>query len=110
MILVCGLLDEPVIESFLTYLTINQKPFIFLEERDLGKNVLLKYNIKGNLIEGEIIFGKWSIDIQTISGIYNRLGMMKSSPSSHRYRNSLKSLEYLLNIFPGKVANRPFAS
>ena len=109
MILVCGIIDEPVIREYLAYLCQQKAPFVFLDERELGKSISLDYAVSDGNCSGHIDFGKWHIDLEQISGIYNRLGMQDRVNDKFYQAADYKSLEILLNIFPRNVCNRPLA-
>lgn len=107
MILVCGLYDEPVTDKLLGYLLYNKIEFCLIDERDYGKKVFLDYTINEGKIDGKIDFGSWSVDLNNISGIFNRLGMMEENQPKDYFDKT--PLQTLLDIFPGPVLNRPYA-
>lgn len=106
MILVMGLYDEPVIEHVLAYLIVYKIPYVFLDERDCLKKYHINYEISSEGFFGEIDFGTWKVNLDDITGVYQRLGM-KDEYTSIEESRQLESLHDFLNFFPKKVVNRP---
>lgn len=115
MILVCGTIDEPVIQAFLTTLALKDIDFVLLDERYLlDGQVQMCLHIDDGKIFGNIDYGNWKLDIREITAIYNRFFI---SRALEEYLADFQEqihfthwLENLLNLITVKVANRPYAT
>lgn len=112
MILLCGVADEPVTSKLLAHIIARKLDYVFLDERDLFKNIHLDMVISQNQIRGNIIFNKWKVPVNEIKGLYNRLWLSSERlqsvwPDNKDMYHATKVLDFFINSFPGPVVNRP---
>jgi hypothetical protein len=114
MILICGVVDEPVTARLLAHAISRNIEYAFIDERNLFSKIQLDICLQDNHLSGDLIFDNWRLPVDSITGIFNRL-WMSSSRVDELWRSTdkmyafVRNIDFFLNSFPGKVANRPHA-
>jgi len=115
MILVLGVVDEPVTARFLAHLALEERDFLLVDPRELGRQIHLELDWEpgrtGRRLRGEILFPRWKVSLDEVSGIYSRLGTGEDSPLPGHPEMAVQQAHAwnLLELFDGPVANRPSA-
>ncbi|HEX7239224.1 MAG TPA: hypothetical protein VF263_03080, partial [Longimicrobiaceae bacterium] len=107
MILACGVADEPVLRWFLAHLVANGDEFHFLDDRDLGERARLDLRVVDGRPSGRIDYGAWSVELDSVTGVFNRSGISGVGGGTGPDRSALR---LFLETFPGPVVNRPSAA
>ncbi|RKH56970.1 ATP-grasp domain-containing protein [Corallococcus aberystwythensis] len=112
MILVMGPVDELLTAFFLSHLTATGREYLFVDERHLGAEVRLELDWHPGppgpgRLTGSVCFPTWRVGLESLSGIYSRLGTggleLSQTPEARAERAHAAAL---LDLFPGPVANR----
>jgi len=104
MILVVGIVDEPVTVRVMLSLRDAGREFFFIDERSLGGEV--KFRFAGhNSHESAFLFDGWSLQVKEIKSVFARLGGL---PEKLDTNSSRRGLLTWLNVTRLPVINRPW--
>jgi hypothetical protein len=111
--LVCGLADDAPITLLLESLRRKHADFLFLDQRQFGDSVQLRWQLTDAGISGHLRVGANTLDIHDIHSVYHRFvspevlqGPSDSPRTLGVSRSVLCSLVSLLDVLPARVVNR----
>lgn len=105
MILVVGVVDEPVTARVMLSLRDAERDFFFVDERTLGETV--KFECVGPYLEDSVfVFEGWKLPVNGISSVFARLGVF---PEKLKSNVSRRGVVAWLNVTSIPVINRPWA-